>query len=196
MEQTGWDSIGGAMSTAQLNWISEARPVSAPIAGEYSWYAIQTRVRFEKKVTALLERKGVETFLPLIKQVHCWSDRLQVIKVPLFPGYGFVHLCLNPESRLGVLQTAGVVRFVGRNEALPIPRKQIEDIQRVLAKQVPCAMYPFLKPGRKVRIRGGCLDGLEGVLDERASNKALLISIGAIEKTISIQIEGYDLEVL
>ena len=185
------------MSTAQLNWSSEAVPSPVPAAADYSWYAIQTRVRFEKKVAAQLQGKGIEIFLPLVKQVHRWSDRRQVIEVPLFAGYGFVHLYLDPKTRLRVVQTAGVFGFVGCNgEASPIPWKQIEDIQQVLAKDVPCAMYPFLKVGQKVRIRGGCLDGLEGILADCSSDKTLLISMEAIERTVAIHVEGYDIELL
>jgi transcription antitermination factor NusG len=104
---------------------------------------------------------------------------------------------LDPATRLHILQTAGLIGFVRFNgEAVPVPRKQIEDIQQVFAKDVPCAMYPFLKAGQKVRIRGGCLDGLEGVLASYNSARTLLISIEAIERTIAIQVEGYDIEML
>jgi len=185
------------MSSAQLNWRAEPQPVPLPAAAEYTWYAIQTRARFEKKVAAQLQRKGIEIFLPLIKQVHRWSDRRQIVDLPLFPGYAFVHLDRDPAARMRALQTAGVVGFVSFNgEAPPVPRKQIEDIQQVLSKDVPCAMYPFLKAGQKVRIRGGCLDGLEGLLVDRSSDKTVLISIDAIERTLAIQVEGYDIELL
>jgi len=197
MEKSEWDSMGGAMSTSQLNWVNEPAHAAAASAQDCFWYAIQTRVRFEKKVAAQLERKGIEVFLPLLKQVHRWSDRCQTIEVPLFPGYEFVQLDSEPRARLRVLQTAGLVGFVSFNgEAVPVPRKQIEDIQQVLSKDVPCAMYPFLKPGRKVRIRGGCLDGLEGLLADRHSDKKLYISIEAIQRTLAVQLEGYDIELV
>jgi transcription termination/antitermination protein NusG len=184
-------------SSAQLNWTREPAPVPLPSAGENSWYAIHTRVRFEKKVAAQLEGKGIETFLPLIKQVHRWSDRRQVIGVPLFPGYGFVHIYLDLITRQRVLQTAGLLGLVACNgEAAAIPSKQIEDIQKVLTRDVPCALYPFLKAGQKVRIRGGCLDGLEGVLSDHCSDRDLLISVDAIERTIVIRVEGYEIELV
>jgi len=182
------------MSTIQLNWTTETSPIPTPTV-DYSWYAVRTRLRFEKKVAAQLQRKGIKTFLPLVKQVHRWSDRRQVVDVPLFPGYGFVRLSLNASTRFHILQTVGLHGFVGCNgEAVPIPNKQIEDIQQVLAQQVPCAMYPFLKAGQRVRIRGGCLDGLEGILADRTSDTTLLISIETIGRTIAVRVEGYDIE--
>ncbi len=197
VEKSKWDSMGGAMSTTQLGWGIEAAPLAASTLEDCSWYAIQTRIRFEKQVAVQLRSKEIEVFLPLIRQMHRWSDRRQQVDVPLFPGYGFVHLCLDPVSRLRVLQTAGVAGFVSFNgEAIRVPRKQIEDIQQILAKDVPCTLYPFLQAGQKVRIRGGCLDGLEGILADCKSDKTLLISVEAIERTLAIHVEGYDIELL
>ena len=52
---------------------------------EPCWYAIQTRCRFERKAATQLQNKGIETFLPLVKQVHRWSDRRQVVERRCFP---------------------------------------------------------------------------------------------------------------
>src|SRR5271167_4021459 len=99
--------MGGATSTARVRCVAEPSvPFMESALGEPCWYAIQTRCRSERKVAAQLQNKGIETFLPLVKQVHHWSDRRQVIEQPLFPGYGFVRLPDSPAQRLRVLQTA------------------------------------------------------------------------------------------
>ena len=160
------------------------------------WYAIQTRYRSERKVTALLRNKGVETFLPLLAELHRWSDRSKVVDIPLFSGYGFVHVDLASGSRLGVLRTAGVIRFVAfGGEATPIPIGQIEHLQMLLHQKIPCALHAFLKIGQRVRVRGGSLDGLEGIF-EQAGEKSLVISIESIQRSLSIKIEGYELELV
>ncbi len=160
------------------------------------WYAIQTRYRSERKVATQLQDKGVETFLPLLEEIHRWSDRRKAVDIPLFSGYGFVHVDLSSGSRMGVLRTEGVIRFVTfGGEATPIPSGQIEDLRMLLAQNVPCALHAFLKIGQLVRIRGGCLDGLEGIL-EQSGHKNLVISIECIQRSVSIQIEGYELELV
>lgn len=160
------------------------------------WYAIQTRYRAERKVRTRLSTKGVEAFLPLLEEVHNWSDRRKAIEVPLFSGYTFVRVALSAEARLGVLHTAGVMKFVAfGGEAVAIPAKQIEDIQKLLAHRVPCSLRPFLKAGQRVRIRGGCLDRLEGIL-EQSEGKHLVISVECIQRSVAIKIEGYDLELI
>lgn len=158
------------------------------------WYAILTRYRFEKKVIAHLANKRVKTFLPLLAEIHRWSDRRKVLQIPLFPGYAFVWLDLSSPSRLEVLRTEGVFRFVTfGGDTNPVPARQIEDLKKLLAHKVPCSLHAFLTVGRRVRIRGGCLDGLEGILEQN-KEKSLVISIESIQRSVAIKIEGYELE--
>ena len=160
------------------------------------WYSIQTRYRFERKVTAQLQRKGLQTFLPLLEEFHRWSDRRQPVYVPLFSGYTFAYFDLLSAVRMELLHTEGIIGLVGsRGVGVPIPAKQIDDLQRLLSQKVPCALHAFLKVGQKVRIRGGCLDGLEGIL-EQGGGKNLVISIESIQRAVAITIEGYELEMI
>jgi transcription termination/antitermination protein NusG len=168
-------------------------PLSLPAA---QWYSIQTRYRFERKVTAQLQHKGLQTFLPLLEEFHRWSDRRQPVYVPLFSGYTFACFELSTEVRMQLLHTEGVIGVISfRGVAASIPAKQIEDLQRLLSQKVPCALHAFLKVGQQVRIRGGCLDGLEGILEQRGE-KNLVISIESIQRAVAITIEGYELELI
>src|SRR5271154_6398526 len=96
------------------------------------WFAIRTRPRYEKKVTADLQEKGIETFLPLDSAMHQWSDRRRLVNLPIFPGYVFVRIANSLPARVTVLRTYGVISFVGvRNMGIPIPDCEIEAIQAV-----------------------------------------------------------------
>ena len=160
------------------------------------WYAVQTRYRFENRIAAQLQSKGIETFLPLLHETHCWSDRQKTLSLPLFSGYVFVRLVPSAPARTRVLRTEGVVGFVNScGDASPIPSRQIDDLRKLLAQKLPCALRAFLKAGQRVRIRGGCLDGLEGILAE-SSRKTLVISIECIQRSVAIKIEGYELELV
>ena len=53
-----------------MNWFRES--VAAP---PVRWYALSVRSRHEKKAHAELRERGFETFLPLIEEIHAWSDR-------------------------------------------------------------------------------------------------------------------------
>jgi transcription elongation factor/antiterminator RfaH len=169
----------------------------APRSELTCWYAIQTRTRHEKKAAAQLQEKGVVTFLPLIAQTRRWSDRRKVIQPPLFPCYAFVRLPPSVEARLVVVQTRGVVGIVGAHGVgTPIPDSQIDSIQTLLAQNVNCSLSPFLKFGQRVRIRGGCLDGIEGILRGQNGDRSLVVSIELIQRSVAVRIDGYDLEMV
>lgn len=56
----------------------------------YPWFALQVRSRYEKIVSAHLDGRGYEWFLPQYKIRSRWSDRFKEIERPLFPGICFV----------------------------------------------------------------------------------------------------------
>lgn len=159
-----------------------------------SWYAVRTRPRHERKVAAKLQEKGITIYLPLLTQVRRWSDRRKVIQVPLFSCYAFVHSILDLHLRLVLCGISGALGFVGpNNEGVSIPDAQIENIQTLMASNVPLTPYPFLKVGQRVRVRGGALDGVEGILSTKADRR-LVVSVESIHAAFSINLEGYDVE--
>ncbi len=185
------------MSLAQTTLVSADVLPPPPQVDDTAWFALQTRARAEKKVTTQLQGKGVETFLPVIREVHRWSDRRRLVHLPLFPGYVFVHINQSPKLRLSILSTFGVCGFVGvRGMGLPIPDKQILDVRTVVASPVPFAPYPFLRSGRRVRLRGGCLDGVEGTLVSTNSDQSVVVSIELVKRSLAVRVSGYDLEVV
>ena len=142
-----------------------------------------------------LERQGIKTFLPLISEVHQWSDRRRVIQLPLFSCYAFVHIRLVPELWYRVIQINGVLRFVGhRGEGTPIPESQIEHLRTLLESDVPYTLCRFLQVGQRVRIRGGALDGIEGLLTARNGDRTLVVSVEPIQRSIAVQVGQYHVE--
>ena len=168
---------------------------SEVIREHVSWFAVQTRSRFEKKVARQLQEKDIEVFLPLVAERHKWSDRQATVHTPLFPHYLFVRIpeCLN--TRVSVLRTVGVEGFVGgRGTGTAVPDNEIESILTVLSNDVPFVSYPYLNVGSRVRIRGGCLDGVQGILVAKNDDLSLLVSIDIIQRSLAIRVSGYEVE--
>ena len=160
---------------------------------EPQWYALHTRARHERVVENSLRERGLETFLPVVHEVHRWSDRVKKVEVPLFSCYLFVRCALRPEERAAVYSTASVLAIVGvHGSGTPIPDEQIASVRTVLAQTAPWRSHPFLKVGQRVRVRGGALDGIEGVFLSENGDHSLVISIDAIQRSMSVRIEGYD----
>jgi transcription antitermination factor NusG len=162
---------------------------------ESSWYAVHTMARHEKRVAAQFEEKRVCTFLPLLHQVHRWTDRRTVVEIPMFSCYAFVRMVQTVEERLKVLRTPGVLGFVGsERQGTSIPDEQIESLRKAVSEKVPCLPHPFISVGKRVRIRGGSLDGVEGILMLQGRDQSLVLSVELLQRSVSIRVEGYDIE--
>ena len=183
------------MARLQGSRLASAERLGTSSEGQPRWYAIQTRARHEKRIGTELQEKGIHAFVPTLRQVHRWSDRKKVVEVPLFSCYVFVNLLASAELRFEVLKTAGVFQFVRVNgNPAPIPDSQIEGIQTVLANNFPVSTSDFIRIGQRVRIRGGSLDGLEGILSARKGSHALVISVDLIQQSVEVTVDGYAIE--
>src|SRR5271156_2165520 len=183
------------MSATADQWESSA---SAESAGEKieNWCAVLTRARHEQAVAHRLCDRGVTTFLPTVTEVHRWKDRRKTVKLPLFNCYLFVKLMPNNEERQRVLRIDSVLGLVGDSHGLgtPIPDEQINAVRILVKEQLPWCSHPFLKVGQRVRIRSGALNGLQGILQSRKGDRQLIISVDAMQRSLAVQIEGYDVE--
>lgn len=163
---------------------------------ESSWYAVQTLPRHEKAVVEHLQNENIDCLVPLTVRIHKWSDRNQSVSLPIFPGYAFVRLNDYRREKIRVLRRPGIVRFVGNSQgAIPLEEHEIEHIRQLMENKVHCEPHPYLHAGQKVRIRNGALRGVEGILLRETGKDSLILSIRLIQRSLSIRIEGYDLEV-
>jgi len=186
-EPERWDPEGEAMaeniSFAQENVQND------------NWYALHTRPRHERVVVQKLTDRGVRTFLPTVTEVHRWSDRKKSVQLPLFSCYVFAKFRQDRTERLNVLRVGGVLGLIGSHgEGTPIPDTQIDAIRTLVDRELPFSPCPFLKVGQRVRIRGGALEGLEGMFVARNGSHTLVISIDAIERSLAVRLEGYRVE--
>ena len=182
------------METQTLNVGSSAEQFGLPLDYfEPRWYAAYASANHEKRVAEQLDLREVEHFLPLYASVRRWKDRRVQLQMPLFPGYVFVRLALR--DRLRVLQIPSVVRLVGFN-GLPValPDEEMEILRSGLSQRPRAEPHPFLTLGRRVRIKSGSLQGLEGILSRRKSNLRVVLSVALIHRSIAVDVDSTDLE--
>lgn len=152
------------------------------------WYALHTRSRHEKLVNHELQRKGIETFLPLRRLTRHWSDRIKEIEEPIFSGYLFVRTSL--ENRLEVLKTRGSVRFISFNSTpVPVSDKELEAVRRFVEEKISIDPFPYLAKGDRVYIRSGALRGVEGFIVRKDSHTRLVISLDLLFQSVSVAID-------
>jgi len=163
------------------------------LSPEGNWYALYTCPRHEKVVAQQIERRSFRCFLPLYRSVRRWKDRRKELELALFPGYVFVRMAL--ENRLQVLQLPGVVRLVSFNgQPAVLPAQEIEALQGRLSGVMRAEPHPYLRKGRRVRVRSGPMQGLEGILVRRKECCRVVFSIDLIMRSVAVEVDEADLE--
>jgi len=189
-------------------WLRMAEPFPKPGLGKMTetadgclvtssdlrWYVVYTCARHERTVSEGLERRSVESYVPTYGELHRWSDRRVKVELPLFPGYVFVRIPLREKSL--VLSTPGVVRFVSLGgHPYPLLDEEMHALKNALQCR-PARPFPYLSEGKRVRVKNGPLKGLEGVILRRKGLYRMVLSIDCIAKSVAVDLEAADLDLL
>jgi transcription antitermination factor NusG len=182
------------MSDMQVvNFPSEVHTLVPGNPSEMRWYAAYSCANHEKSVARQLELRSIESFLPLYERPSRWKDRTVKLQLPLFPGYVFVRLAI--EEKLRVLQVPGVVRLVGFNgHPVPLPGEEMQALREGLSDPLHAEPCPYLKVGRRVRIKSGALRGLEGILLKKKGGYRFVLSLELIQRSIAVEVDAVDIE--
>jgi transcription antitermination factor NusG len=154
-----------------------------------SWYALYTRPRHEKQVFEELSSREVEAFLPTYKIRRRWSDRYKIVEEPLFKNYVFVSMTLDRYQ--DTLRPYGAVSYIAFDgQPARIPEFEIAAIRRLVESEIPYNPHPYLKVGRKVRVKFGPLEGCEGILMRKKGLTRLVISVHMLQQSVVAEVEA------
>ena len=158
-----------------------------------NWFAVYTKPRWEKKLSLLLEKKGLENYCPLTKVRRRWSDRYKVVEEPLFKSYVFVYI--TEEEKQEVRFTDGAVNFVyWLGEPAIIKKEDIEIIRRFLQEYEYVLATPVtINKGQKVKIKTGLMMDAEGVVLKLVNNRAYVL-LESLDYELTAQFEKSNLE--
>lgn len=171
--------------------IDEIRPNGAKAE---QWFVLEVNVRHEKSVLRILENFDYDALLPLYKKTHCYGGRVRDFELPLFPGYIFCRF--NPLHTLSLLRLPSVLRVVGiGGMPSPVSDEEIYSLQRALHMRFPIEPAPYLEIGEKVRITGGPLTGVTGILVE-ANQKTMqvVLSITLLRRSLLLRMDSFAVE--
>ena len=115
-----------------------------------------------------------------------------MIQVPMFSGYVFLNEAVDKNTYIEVIKARGVVRLLGESwdRLSAIPQVEIESLRKVLEAGLALTPHSYLREGQRVRVTGGPLKGVEGVLLEKKSEKGLLVlSVELLQRSVAVQID-------
>jgi transcriptional antiterminator RfaH len=111
------------------------------------------------------ERDSSTTFPSINEHQALPASETKRFTKPLFPGYVFARI---PEARKGQDLPAGPARARDRRSTTRRGSSaQLEDVRKIVSSGVELTVIPLLDSrGRRVRVVGGPLHGLEGLVDD------------------------------
>lgn len=154
-----------------------------------SWKVIYVNSRAEKKVAERLQRKGIEAYVPLKREMKQWSDRKKMVESPLINGYVFVR----PQAiqRDAVLEVPGALQYVRYDGGDAIIRDiEMEALRSIETKgyYVEANSSKDFQTGDKALIQAGPFKGLEGIVSQKAGKTFYTILISGIDYSLSVQL--------
>lgn len=157
---------------------------------ENKWIVLQVRGGREELCSLALSRKGYEQFLPLCRFDSPLKSRSARYRArPLFPGYVFCRFSCKATGLL--VTTPGLIRIMAYGGVpCQISDDEISNISLLTQTGRPVSKASYIQVGERVRVTTGPLTGLEGVIVDIRNSKRLIVSISAIYRSISVEVNG------
>lgn len=160
------------------------------------WIALYTRARHEVKIADQITRLGIEAYVPVRKEIHCWSDRKKRINVPMIRSYVFVHIDLRDYFRIFAVH--GIVRPVMFHDRIAkIRDHEIELLRNATKTPYPLSINtisPDYHAMDDVEVIGGLFIGHRGKVVQSGSKYKISIRIEELEYAVVIELPKADIQ--
>lgn len=157
---------------------------------EQSWLVCHTRPRCEKKFAALMTAEGFTHYLPLVQSVRRYRQQTKRFTKPLFPGYVFAQVPAERKAR--IYQQELIARAIPVTDEAVFLR-QLAEVKAIVASGFELSLMPLLTKGRRVKISGGPLHGLEGYVDNPANPAGIVISVDVLQQGLHVKVPAANL---
>ena len=153
-----------------------------------NWIVVRSKPRSEKIAYAQLKEKGIEAYLPLLKERRKWSDRKKWVEFPLFSSYLFAKIEI--KNSIFVLQTNGVSSLVKFGEVIAIVQDEVVNaIKLAIDGGYQLTPAEYFIAGNAVEVIEGPMRGVKGIVAQLKGKDRLVIKIDAIQQALSIDID-------
>lgn len=113
---------------------------------------------------------------------------MRTVEMPLFPGYIFGRF--SPADRVQIQRGAGVAGIVGAGGVdHPITDGEMASVLSLVHSREEVFKSPFLQVGTRVRVCGGPLVGMVGILQHVKTSYRLVISIELLQRSVAVEVD-------
>ena len=160
---------------------------------ESYWLVCHTKPRCEKKFAALMKAEKFEHYLPLVDSVRKYAQQTKKFTKPLFPGYVFAEVPAEKKAR--IYQQDLLARAITVTD-VPKFLRQLGDVKAIVASGFELSVMPLLTKGRRAKILGGPLHGLEGVIDNPSNPQGIVLSVDVLQQGLLVKVPADQLQPL
>ena len=160
---------------------------------EHYWLVCHTKPRCEKKFAALMKAEQFEHYLALVQSVRRYAQQIKKFTKPLFPGYVFAKVPVELKSRI-YQQDLLARAIIVEDEAKFL--RQLADVKAIVASGFELSVMPLLTKGRRVKVVGGPLHGLEGFVDDPSNPRGIVLSVDVLQQGLLVKMPIENLQVL
>jgi len=184
------------------------------LAYKSQWFVLHALSGQENKVCKnMAARMPLEEVEEYIQQVLVPSEKVSEVKGgtkrelnrKFFPGYVLVEMCmyddannLNEKAWHFVLNTPGVIGFVGgeRDQPIPLPQKEVDLIlNQIEEKQDQVIPKIDFDSGETIRINDGPFQNFNGVIDEIDPERGKLkVTVSIFGRDTPVELEYWQVE--
>lgn len=168
-----------------------------------SWYTLQTRPNYEKKVTSEMERKiasGLaieEIFAPIETVFELVNGVKKERQKRLYTNYIFLNMEYSDQIWHELKSIRGVVGFIGqKGRPAIVPEKEIEAMKIQVSGEAPKPKVMF-EVGSRVRITSGSFVDFYGVVrsvDYAKSKAKVVITIFNRDTEVEIELSAIEID--
>jgi len=164
-----------------------------PAPADLVWFVCHTRPRCEKKFAALMAAERFEHYLALVQSVRRYRQQTKRFTKPLFPGYVFARVPFERKAR--IYQQDLLARAIPVEDEATFLR-QLADVKTIVDSGFELSLLPLLSKGRRVKVTGGPLHGLEGYVDDPKNPAGIVISVDVLRQGLLVRVPVENLEAL
>lgn len=157
------------------------------------WCVIYTKPRHEKTVARQLSRMSMDAYLPTVRRLRKWCDRMKYVELPLFPSYVFVHI---PDDKhyFNSLEIDGVLYYVRTGNTIAhISDSVIDHIRRVVSSGEEVEVTDdYIATSPSLLIRDGPFTGYTCEVVEYKGRQKIVVRISLLQRIILLNLPFSD----
>ena len=170
-----------------------------------SWYALRVTYSRELKIKALLDEKGVRTFVPMMWRKKVVDGKTSKKLVPAVSNLCFA-LWTRPEIDAFIKsygEKSPVHYYWDRTSGRPltVPEKAMEDFMTVASTMDEDLIYlteisEKLREGQTVKVKSGAFAGVEGRIVRIRKSRRSLVELPGMLAVASTYVKPEDIEII